>query len=52
VVDPALLVNAILGALPLHIVSAEGVAVIEGVGFIVMEAVTDEVQLLVVPIIV
>jgi hypothetical protein len=48
----ALLVSAMLGALPLHIAVAAGVAVIVGVGLIVTTAVVVAVQPLAVPVIV
>lgn len=51
-VPPALLVKAMLGAVPLHIAVADGVAVMVGVGLIVTAAVADAVQVLAVPIIV
>lgn len=51
-VPPAVLVNAMLGAVLLQIVTAEGVAVITGIGFTVTTAVAVAVQLLAVPVIV
>ena len=52
VVPPAVLVSAILGALPLHIDTVAGVAVITGVGLTVTTAVAVPVQVLAVPVIV
>lgn len=48
----AVLVNAILGALPLHIAVADGVAVITGAGLTVITAEAVAVQLFAVPVIV
>jgi hypothetical protein len=52
VVPPAVLVKAILGAVPLQIDADDGVAVITGAGFTVTAAVAEAVQVLAVPIIV
>ena len=52
VVPPVVLVNATLGALPLHTEVTAGVAVITGIGFTVIIAVAVPVQLLAVPVIV
>ena len=49
---PAVLLKAILVVLPLHIETAEGVAVTIGIGCIVITAVAAAVQLLAVPVIV
>ena len=45
-----LLVKAMLGALPLQIATLDGVAVIAGIGFTVIDALADAVQLLALPI--
>jgi hypothetical protein len=52
VVPLAVLDNAILGALPLQMVVEDGVAVIDGVGFTVTEAVAEAVHVLADPVIV
>jgi hypothetical protein len=49
-VPEVLLVKAILGALPLHIATLDGVAVIDGIGLTVIDAVAEAVQVLAVPI--
>ena len=49
---PAVLVNAMLGALPLHIDVTAGVAVITGIGFTVTTAVAEAVQVLAAPVMV
>ena len=51
-VPPALLVKAILGAVPLHIDTADGVAVIAGPGLTVTTALAVAVHVLAVPVIV
>ena len=52
VVPAAVLVSAILGAVPLHIVSFAGVAVINGIGLTVIIAVAAAVQLFAEPVMV
>ena len=52
VVPPAVLVNAILGALPLQIDVTAGVAVITGIGLTVITAVAVAVQVWAVPVMV
>ena len=52
VVPDVLLVNAMLGAVPLQIETADGVAVIDGAGFTVIDAVAVAVQVFSVPVMV